>query len=160
MLFSFFIKMKNLSYYTCNYIHNMWQFYALVHYAAAATTKSLQSCLTVWSHRRQPTRLPRPWDSPGKNTGVGCHFLLQCMKVKIANIKCQELLNFHEMQMILHVVVNSFWFLENYCFSNSQKFPQHFTVGKFKCFGIKASLLFYQNSPKVFHAFSFWGGRG
>ena len=31
---------------------------------------------------RQPTRLPRPWDSPGKNTGVGCHFLLQCMKVK------------------------------------------------------------------------------
>ena len=32
--------------------------------------------------RRQPTRLPRPWDSPRKNTGVGCHFLLQCMKVK------------------------------------------------------------------------------
>ena len=31
---------------------------------------------------RKPTRLPRPWDSPGKNTGVGCHFLLQCMKVK------------------------------------------------------------------------------
>ena len=34
------------------------------------------------SHRQQPTRLLRPWDSPGKNTGVGCHFLLQCMKVK------------------------------------------------------------------------------
>ena len=33
-------------------------------------------------HRRQPTRLPCPWDSPGKNTGVGCHFLLQCRKVK------------------------------------------------------------------------------
>ena len=33
-------------------------------------------------HRLQPTRLPHPWDSPGKNTGVGCHFLLQCMKVK------------------------------------------------------------------------------
>ena len=33
-------------------------------------------------HRRQPTRLPRPWDPSGKNTGVGCHFLLQCMKVK------------------------------------------------------------------------------
>ena len=33
-------------------------------------------------HRWQPTRLPRPWDSPGKNTGVGCHFHLQCMKVK------------------------------------------------------------------------------
>ena len=34
------------------------------------------------THRRQPTRLLCPWDSPGKNTGVGCHFLLQCMKVK------------------------------------------------------------------------------
>ena len=33
-------------------------------------------------HRRQPTRFPHPWDSPGKNTGVGCHFFLQCMKVK------------------------------------------------------------------------------
>ena len=33
-------------------------------------------------HRWQPTRLPRPSDSPGKNTGVGCHFLLQCVKVK------------------------------------------------------------------------------
>ena len=33
-------------------------------------------------HRRQSTRLPRPWDSPSNNTGVGCHFLLQCMKVK------------------------------------------------------------------------------
>ena len=37
---------------------------------------------SVRPHRRQPTRLPRSWDSPGKNTGVGCHFLLQCMKVK------------------------------------------------------------------------------
>ena len=37
---------------------------------------------SVQAHRQQPTRLPRPWDSPGKNTGVGCHFLLQCMKVK------------------------------------------------------------------------------
>ena len=44
--------------------------------------KSLQSCPTVRPHRRQPTRLPHPWDSPGENTGVGCHFLLQCMKVK------------------------------------------------------------------------------
>ena len=37
---------------------------------------------SVRPHRWQPTRLPRPWDSLGKNTGVGCHFLLQCMKVK------------------------------------------------------------------------------
>ena len=51
--------------------------------AAAAAAKSLQLCLTLCNpHRWQPTRLPSPWDSPGKNTGVGCHFLLQCMKVK------------------------------------------------------------------------------
>ena len=37
---------------------------------------------SVRPHRWQLIRLPRPWDSPGKNTGVGCHFLLQCMKVK------------------------------------------------------------------------------
>ena len=37
---------------------------------------------SVQPHRWQLTRLPHPWDSPGKNTGVGCHFLLQCMKVK------------------------------------------------------------------------------
>ena len=37
---------------------------------------------SVRPHRRQPTSLPRPWDFPGKNTGVGCHFLLHCMKVK------------------------------------------------------------------------------
>ena len=46
----------------------------------------LLSCFSrvhsVGPHRRQPTRLPCPWDSPGKNTGVGCHFLLQCMKMK------------------------------------------------------------------------------
>ena len=46
-------------------------------HTAAAAAKSLQS--TVQPHRRQPTRLLCPWDSPGKNTGVGCHFLLQCM---------------------------------------------------------------------------------
>ena len=49
--------------------------------AAAAAVASVVSD-SVRPHRRQPIRLPRPWDSPGKNTGVGCHFLLQCMKVK------------------------------------------------------------------------------
>ena len=54
---------------------------------AAAAAKSLQSCLILSDrpHRWQPTRLRHPWDSPGKNTGVGCHFLLQCMKVKSEN---------------------------------------------------------------------------
>ena len=52
---------------------------------------------SVRSHRRQPTRLHHPWDSPGRNTGVGCHFLLQCMKVKseseVAQL-CHTLCNF------------------------------------------------------------------
>ena len=53
--------------------------------AAAAAAKPLQSCLTLcdpidWTMQR--TRLRSPWDSPGKNAGVGCHFLLQYMKVK------------------------------------------------------------------------------
>ena len=36
---------------------------------------------SVWPHRRQSTRLPHPWDSPGENTGVGCHFLLHCCQL-------------------------------------------------------------------------------
>ena len=56
--------------------------FPVVMYGCAAAVKLLQSCPTLQPYRRQPTRLPRPWDSPGKNTGVGCHFLLQCMKVK------------------------------------------------------------------------------
>ena len=49
---------------------------------------------SVQPHRRQPTRLSRPWNSPGKNTGVGCHFPLQCMKVKIKvkSLSCVQLL--------------------------------------------------------------------
>ena len=50
---------------------------------AAAAVNSLQSCSGLCNPiDGSPTRLPHPWDSPGKNTGVGCHFLLQCMKVK------------------------------------------------------------------------------
>ena len=47
-------------------------------------------------HRRQPTRLPRPWDSPGKNTGVGCHFLFQCMKVKSESEVAQSCLTLRD----------------------------------------------------------------
>ena len=54
---------------------------AMTNISAAAAAKSLQSCPTLCdiddSHQA-----PRPWESPGKNTGVGCHFLLQCVKVK------------------------------------------------------------------------------
>ena len=51
---------------------------------------------SVRPHRRQPTRLHHPWDSPGKNTGVGCHFLLQCMKVKSEREVAQLCLTLHD----------------------------------------------------------------
>src|SRR5574340_881510 len=51
---------------------------------------------SVRPHGRQPTRLPRPWDSAGKNTGVGCHFLLQCMKVKSESEVAQSCLTFSD----------------------------------------------------------------
>ena len=54
----------------------------LIGYAAAAKLHQLCPMDSMRPHRRQPTRLPGTWDSLGKNTGVGCHFLLQCMKVK------------------------------------------------------------------------------
>ena len=68
----------------------------------AAAAKSLQSCLTLCDPidssphsiiiMEMKDRLPCPWDSPGKNTGVGCHFLLQCMKVKSENEVAQSCL--------------------------------------------------------------------
>ena len=64
---------------------------------ATAAAKSRQSCPTLWDpRRRQPTRLPRLWDSPGKNTGVGCHFLLQCMKVKSESEVAQSCLTLRD----------------------------------------------------------------
>ena len=56
-------------------------YFILIHSACCRQVASVVSD-SVRPHRRQPTRLPRPRDSPGKNTGVGCHCLLQCMKVK------------------------------------------------------------------------------
>ena len=47
---------------------------------------------SVQPHRQQPTRLRHPWDSPGKNTGVGCHFLPQCMKVESESDAAQSCL--------------------------------------------------------------------
>ena len=51
---------------------------------------------SVRPQTRQPTSLPRPWDSPGKNTGVGCHFLLQCMKVKSESEVAQSCPTLHD----------------------------------------------------------------
>ena len=52
---------------------------------------------SVQPHRQQPTRLFHPWDSPGKNTGVGCHFLLQCMKVKSESEVTQSCPTLHDL---------------------------------------------------------------
>ena len=62
--------------------------------------KLLHSCPTLRPHRQQHTRLLRPWDSPGKNTGVGCHFLLQCMKgkVKVKSLSRVQLFRIHGLQ--------------------------------------------------------------
>ena len=50
----------------------------------------------MWPHRQQPTRLPHPWDSPGKNPGVDCHLLLQCMKVKSEREVAQSCPTLHD----------------------------------------------------------------
>ena len=52
---------------------------------------------SVRPHRRQPTKLPRPWGSPGKNTRVGCHFLLQCKKVKSESEVAQSCPTLHDL---------------------------------------------------------------
>jgi len=57
------------------------RYHFILNYCCCCEVASVVSD-SVQPHRPQPTRLPHPWDSPGKNTGVGCHFLLQCMKVK------------------------------------------------------------------------------
>ena len=64
---------------------------------AQAAAKSLQSCPILQPHRWQTTRLPCPWDSPGNNTGVDCHFLLQLKKKKSpgAKSKISKGLSYH-----------------------------------------------------------------
>ena len=74
----------------CQEIHHFQLFSQM---KAAAAAKSFQSCPTLCNpHRWQPKSLPHPWDSPGKNTGVDCHFLLQCMKVKSGSEVAQSCL--------------------------------------------------------------------
>ena len=61
-----------------------------IHKLAAAAASVVSD--SVRPQRRQPTRLRHPWDSPDKTTGVGCHFLLQCMKVKVKLLSCVRFL--------------------------------------------------------------------
>ena len=61
---------------------NLHHYKGIFHYLLLLLLSHFSRVQLVRPHRQQPTRLPNPWDSPGKNTGVGCHVLLQCMKVK------------------------------------------------------------------------------
>ena len=70
---------------------------------------------SVQPHRRQPTRLSCPWDSPGKNTGVGCHFPLQCMKVKVKSLSLVQLLA--TPWTVAHQAPTSMGFFRHECWS-------------------------------------------
>ena len=62
---------------------------------------------SVQPHRQQPVRLPRPWDPPGKNSGVGCHFLLQCMKVRSESEVAQSCLTLSDpMDCRIPIILN------------------------------------------------------
>ena len=84
---------------------------------------------SVRPHRRQPTRLPRPWGSPGKNTGVGCHFLFQCMKVKSESEVAQSCLTLSDpmdgslpgssIHGILHIICETWATLKLNCMNLS-----------------------------------------
>ena len=65
---------------SCMYAYVKLYYIAHLKYMCCQVTSVVSDSVRL--HRQQPTRLPRPWDSPGKNAGVGCHFLLQCMKGK------------------------------------------------------------------------------
>ena len=78
--------------------------FAVSHTGLSKNTNTVHCCCCVTSvvsdsvqpHRLLPTRLLRPWDSPGKNTGAGCHFLLQCMKVESESEVAQSCLTLND----------------------------------------------------------------
>ena len=76
-------KWKGDTYAGDNYIYvKALELFSCLNYVNVCCQVASVVSDSVRPHRWQPTRLPRPWDPPGKNTGVSCHFLLQCMKVK------------------------------------------------------------------------------
>ena len=95
--FIFSIMLFVLSLLICRMLHTH------THHILAAAAKSLQSCLTLLRpHRQQPTRLRRPCDSPGKNIGMSCHFLLQCMKLKSESEVTQSCPTLHDPRAVAY----------------------------------------------------------
>ena len=80
--------------FRCTHIHPFLDYFPICCCCCYQVTSVVSD--SVQPQRRQPTRLPRPWGSPGKNTGVGCHFLLQCMKVKSESEVAQLSLTLHD----------------------------------------------------------------
>ena len=76
--------------------NTIWASNTILGYIPAAAAKSLQSCLTLCDPIDSSPLGPHPWDSPRKNTGVGYHFLLQCMKVKSESEVAQSCLTFSD----------------------------------------------------------------
>ena len=111
---------------------------------------------SVRPHRQQPTRLPCPWDSPGKNTGGGCHFLLQCMKVKseseVAQL-CPTLRNLMDCSLpgssthgIFQARISKRLSYKNSIFSRIFKtFSEHSFGQKKKTFGSKIIMVCFTN---------------
>ena len=83
-LMAWFQYFQNISELFKDIIHVLYFYFPMYYvYAAAAAAKSVQSCPALCNPiDGSPPALPSSWDSPGKNTGVGCHFFLQCIKVK------------------------------------------------------------------------------
>jgi len=75
--------------YQCKIGRVVIYIFHIICYAMLSHFSCVQLCVTP---ETAATRLPRPWDSPGKNTGLGCHFLLQCMKVKSESTVAQSCL--------------------------------------------------------------------
>ena len=92
---------------------------------------------SVRPQRWQPTRLPHPWDSPGKNTGVGCHFLLQCMKVKSKWEVAQSVHGIFQARVLYWVAISS---------SRGSSQPRDPT-----CFSCIGRQILYQLSPREAH---------
>ena len=125
---------------------------------------------SVRPHRRQPTRLPYPWDYPGKYTGVGCHFFLQCMKVKSESEVAQSCLTLSDLMdcglpgssihgifqaRVLEWVATSFSYICMYLVSTNPKLPIYphpaYPLVTVKLFSMSVSLFLFHKQVYLYH---------
>ena len=102
---------------------------------------------SVRPHRLQPTRLHHPWDSPGKNTGVGCHFLLQCMKWKVnVNVLSRVRLLATPWTAVYQPPLSMGFSRQEYCSGVPLPSPESL-LGKPKKFHVEYEILMIQTIP-------------